>query len=48
MMFKQNYTTASLKLKEPVAEKDKVVVSEEAYLIASMLDEVSFRLNKRL
>lgn len=38
MSFKDKYTTASIKAKEGVKEKDKTVLSEDAMAIGELLE----------
>ena len=47
MSFKDKYTTTTLKSKDKTdKEKDKIEVSDEAYLYAEMLDELCFRFSR--
>lgn len=40
MSFKERYTTQEKKGKNPDAEKDKTIVSNDAYLNAEMLEKL--------
>ena len=46
MNFKKKYTTAALKAANPVAEKDKTEVTDEAYLQAELFEAILLELRK--
>lgn len=46
MTFADKYTTEELKSKDPIKEKDKIVITNDTYALCELLTELNFRLIK--
>jgi len=47
MLFKDKYTTTDLKNADPVAEKDKAVISNDTYALMELGETIAFKLGRK-